>query len=301
MKKVWIMVGFMTVFVVFFGWLPRDRSWDAATGWNRIGESGRPPGGVSDLLFDKGAGGAKVHWLGHSGFLIRWSGVTLLLDPNLQERVTFSARYIAPPLQVYTNTIDAACISHAHFDHMSPATLGRFAHIGQVIVPDGSQTYLDDALPGETVRHGLEIGESVGVGPLTITAVAARHNGCRYHPWRSRYKAAGYVVSDGTNTLYYSGDTGYQPEANDVIRRTYHPDTAILPIGCYAPRFPFRIHHMDPREAALAARALGVSRFIPCHFGTYRLTLDEPSRALRRFAGVAVMMNLNWSMPEYYE
>jgi L-ascorbate metabolism protein UlaG (beta-lactamase superfamily) len=57
-----------------------------------------------------------------------------------------------------------------------------------------------------------------------------------------------------------------------LIGDLYRPDLALLPIG---DRFV-----MSPREAALAARLLGVATVIPMHYGTFPLLTGTPA-ALR--------------------
>src|SRR5205085_1589380 len=53
----------------------------------------------------------------------------------------------------------------------------------------------------------LEPGEELVHRDLTITAVAARHDGGRgLSRWRG---TAGYVVRSGEVTLYFAGDTAY--------------------------------------------------------------------------------------------
>ena len=67
-------------------------------------------------------------------------------------------------------------------------------------------------------------------------------------------------------------------------------DVALLPIGAYDPRWFMKPVHMDPEEAVQAVRDLagigggGAPRFIPMHWGTFKLTdepLDEPPQRAR--------------------
>ena len=46
-----------------------------------------------------------------------------------------------------------------------------------------------------------------------------------------------------------------------------------------------------------AARTLGVERMVPCHFGTFTLSLDPPAAALPRFARAAAAAGVRWTMP----
>jgi N-acyl-phosphatidylethanolamine-hydrolysing phospholipase D len=134
------------------------------------------------------------------------------------------------------------------------------------------------------------------VAGIEILAVPTAHNGSRRHPWRSRKLAVGYLLRGPGETLYYPGDTAFDADF-DAIRQDFQPTLAILPIGCFAPRIPLKIHHLSPEEAAEAGRILQVRSVIPCHFGTFALTLDRPSTALPRFARAARARGVAWQMP----
>ncbi len=53
-----------------------------------------------------------------------------------------------------------------------------------------------------------------------------------------------------------------------LIGRIHEPDVAILPIGDH--------FTMGPKEAAIALELLGVSRCVPCHYGTFPLLSGTP-------------------------
>ncbi|MGH7894910.1 MAG: MBL fold metallo-hydrolase [Candidatus Binatia bacterium] len=79
--------------------------------------------------------------------------------------------------------------------------------------------------------------------------------------------------------LLFAGDTGYHAVFANIVRRFGPFDVALLPIGAYDPRRFMRPVHMNPEEAVQAARDLGSLRFVPMHWGTFKLTdepLDEP-------------------------
>lgn len=277
-----------------FGWFQREQPWQEATGWNRIDSSLRAP-----LLAISAADKSQpsIAWLGHAGFLIRWHGTRLLLDPNLGDHCTVSARFLertVTPQEL--GHVDAALVSHAHFDHMHLDTLCAIPRLDALILPHGSASFASRVQLKGAKLQSLSLHESCTVGSLTVTAVQAAHNGHRYHPWASRFLAVGYVISDGSTSIYFSGDTSFK---NDFagIRDRYHPDIAILAIGAYSPRIPLKRHHMSPDEAVEVALTLGATTVIPCHFGTYRLSLDAPDDALPLFAAAAARRHVSWKMP----
>ncbi len=79
-------------------------------------------------------------------------------------------------------------------------------------------------------------------------------------------------------TIYFAGDTNVFGDMA-LIRRIYAPDMAVLPIGDH--------FTMGPREAAVALELLGVSRCVPCHYGTFPLLTGTPE-ALRELAPAGV-------------
>jgi len=274
------------------GWFSRPRPWSETTGWNHIPVELRPDQHpVEDEPW--------IRWLGHAGFVIRWHGVTLLLDPNRSERCTVSKRIMdLPPALTGLGPVHAL-ISHAHFDHLNQDTLTAIPGLISVMLPAGSEVFLD-RINRETTRVvPMSMGEVCRVGELRITPVRAAHNGNRFHPLRSTFSAFGYMIQSpiGT-TLYVAGDTAFD-NGWESLREEFHPDIAILPIGAYAPRFPLKMHHMNPEEAAQAAVLLGVRKLIPGHFGTFTLSFDRPGSALPRFARVASRLNVPWSMPAF--
>jgi L-ascorbate metabolism protein UlaG (beta-lactamase superfamily) len=288
---------FALAFAGWTGWYATPGDWRRATGWQEIPVDRRPAPGE---LWPATAGQEPptVEWLGHSGFRLRWAGATLLLDPNLSDRCTVSRRVMAAPLAAADlGEVDGVLISHAHFDHMDLPTLLAVPRIGAVVLPRGSDAYLPDSLRRSSRIVGLAAGESSRVGPLEVYAVAAAHNGNRLHPLHGSKAALGYVVRTGGQALYFAGDTGRDNEFAG-IRETFHPRVAILPIGAYAPRFPMKYYHLSPEEAVEVARDLDVETVVPCHFGTFTLSLDRPSQALPRFARAAALEGLRWLMPQ---
>ena len=62
--------------------------------------------------------------------------------------------------------------------------------------------------------------------------------------------------------------------------------------------YTYRYQHEKSIDYGMRAIDLGVELVIPCHFGTFRLSLDAPSSALPRFAAAARESGVSWWMPQ---
>jgi L-ascorbate metabolism protein UlaG (beta-lactamase superfamily) len=76
------------------------------------------------------------------------------------------------------------------------------------------------------------------------------------------------VETENGTKLYFAGDTCVFGDMQ-LIGRIYAPDVAIVPIGDH--------YTMGPREAAVALELLGVTRCVPCHWGTFPVLTGTPA------------------------
>ena len=65
-----------------------------------------------------------------------------------------------------------------------------------------------------------------------------------------------------------------------LIGELFAPDIALLPIGGH--------YVMDPPQAALAARLLGVSAVVPMHYGTFPILAGTPSELTEALDGTGI-------------
>ncbi len=121
-----------------------------------------------------------------------------------------------------------------------------------------------------------------------LVAAPARH-WTRRTPWHTNRrlwcswavlpkKQAGFRV-------YFGGDSAYASVYEEIGRRLGPFDASVLPIGAYEPRWFMRASHMDPEEAVRAYEDLGGRGvFLPSHWGTFRLTFEDPLEPPQRLS-----------------
>jgi L-ascorbate metabolism protein UlaG (beta-lactamase superfamily) len=223
-------------------------------------------------LDDRADSADRILFLGHATVLIELDGVRLLTDPLLRDRVAHLRRQV-PPLEpaVYAG-IDAVLISHLHHDHLDLASLRLLGLEIPLIVPAGAGAWMEER--GLTNVTELSAGEAANVGAqVTVTAVQARHDG-RRHPGGPRAATLGYVV-EGRHAVYFAGDTelfdgmsGLRSTRGraDTSGQSPRLDVALLPVAGWGPTLG--PGHMDPLDAARAARLIRPRIAIPMHWGT---------------------------------
>jgi L-ascorbate metabolism protein UlaG (beta-lactamase superfamily) len=222
----------------------------------------------------------RVTWIGHSTVLLEVDGVRLVTDPVLRRRVAHLRRLANEPADDAVAAVDAALISHLHYDHLDFASLRRLGRSTVVVAPKGAGALLRRR--GFHAVNELQAGEELGVGEVAVQATPAEHDGRRTR-FVTRAVAVGYLVT-GSARVYFAGDTdlfeGMRAIAPDL-------DVALLPVGGWGPRLP--AGHLDSRRAAEALRLLRPRVAIPIHWGTYRgfglgRRNDQPDDSAQRFA-----------------
>jgi L-ascorbate metabolism protein UlaG (beta-lactamase superfamily) len=212
----------------------------------------------------------RITWIGHSTVLVELDGVRLLTDPVLRRRVTHLRRVAAVDWDALRE-IDAVAVSHAHYDHLDPASLRRLGRSIPLIVPRGAARMVRGF---ERVTE-LEDGDETRVGSLSIRATHAEHSG-RRDVLGSPPAAVGFLVS-GSARLYFPGDTDLFPAMSSLAPDL---DVALLPVAGWGSRVPRG--HLDPARAAEALGLLQPRVAIPIHWGTYRMIgLSRDPEALR--------------------
>ncbi|KAF2487534.1 putative Zn-dependent hydrolase/oxidoreductase family protein [Neohortaea acidophila] len=184
----------------------------------------------------------RTTWLGHASFYVEFpGGLRVLFDPVFTERCSpFSflgpKRYTPAPCQVEDLPyVDAVCISHSHYDHLSHPTVVKLAKKfpnAQFFVPLGNRTWFENSgirnvtemdwweereltlSATDSTTSALERDNSNPSQPsdirATIGCLPCQHTSGRTPFDKSRTLWAGYSITSGGKKLWFAGDTGYR-------------------------------------------------------------------------------------------
>jgi L-ascorbate metabolism protein UlaG (beta-lactamase superfamily) len=193
----------------------------------------------------------ELIWNGHSCFILKSQGQTLMIDPfiigNSKAALTLES----------LGKVDYVLVTHDHGDHIGQ-TLDICRDTGAKLlgVVETCAKLMGQGLPQKQVVNsiGINIGGAVSLGAIKATMVQAEHSSESGRP-------IGYILTLGDGyTIYHSGDTGLFG-AMELYGKLFSIDLALLPIG--------GTFTMDPRQAALACKLLRCRQVIPMHWGTF--------------------------------
>ena len=254
----------------------REMVWKALL-TRRIGESREP-------VFPRlKSGQVSITWIGHASFLIQFTDLNVLIDPNFANWLFLLKRIKRCGLKIkHLPKIDLVLLTHAHYDHFHKPSLRRLPHPEIAVMPWGMGDLAHNLGFGRVVE--LQWWESFSHSDWKVTLTPSKHWGARM--LRDSHRGyGGFVLEHQGRTIYHAGDSAYFDGFRE-IGKNCRPEIALLPIGAYHPA-SFRNVHMGPDEALKVFKELRSRWLVPMHYGTFRLSfedLDEPPRWLRELA-----------------
>ena len=221
----------------------------------------------------------RLTWIGHSTFLIQHQGLNILTDPIFGDcqpvPVGRMKRSSAPGMRFEDlPPIHHVLISHSHYDHLDAPTIRALGKRVQFWVPEGLSPWF--LRRGIATCQELAWGQSAKLSEgITIHSVPAQHGSARTLFDRNRSHWCGWVVESADRRAYFAGDTGYAPIFREIGERFGSFDLAMIPIGCYNPRWLMQPVHLNPADAVQVHLDVHSRLSVACHWGTFRLA-DEP-------------------------
>jgi L-ascorbate metabolism protein UlaG (beta-lactamase superfamily) len=248
----------------------------------RVGEPRRP---VFPKLY---RGQVAVTWIGHASFLIQFTDLNVLIDPNFANWLFLLKRIKRSGLKIQDlPRIDLVLLTHAHFDHFHKPTLRRLPPPKIGVMPRGVGDLAQDLGFARIIE--LDWWESFSQRDWKVTFTPSQHWGARtLHDHHRGY--GGFVLEHQGRKIYHAGDSAYFGGFREIGLRLA-PQIALLPIGAYHPE-SFRRVHMGPDEAIKAFRDLRAQYLVPMHYGTFKLSFEDINEPPRWLVEIAIKENL---------
>lgn len=234
-------------------------------------------------------GEVAVTWIGHASFLIQFTDLNILIDPNFANWLFMLKRIKRSGLKISDlPPIDVVLLTHAHFDHFHRPTLRKLPHPKIGIMPRGVGDLAHNLGFARIVE--LEWWESFSQAKSwKVTFVPSKHWGARtLHDQHRGY--GGFVLEHQGRKIYHAGDSAYFDGFAEIGEKL-SPSLALLPIGAYHPE-SFRKVHMGPDDAIKAFKELGAKWLVPMHYGTFKLSFEEMDEPLRWLLDLAAKENI---------
>ena len=190
-------------------------------------------------------------YYGHSCFAVVVDGVRLLFDPFI------TGNPKAGSIDVNSIEADYILITHGHGDHLADAVAIADRTGAMVISNYEIASWL--AKQGVSKTHGMNFGGSYALPFGRAKYVVAVHSST-LPDGSPGGNPGGFVVTNGTRTFYYAGDTALTYDMK-LIAAEFSVDFAVLPIG--------DTFTMGPEDAARAAGFVGTSKVVGVHFDTF--------------------------------
>jgi N-acyl-phosphatidylethanolamine-hydrolysing phospholipase D len=222
--------------------------------------------------------GLSVLWVGHSTFLIQIGDKAFLTDPVFTNTVglIMKRKVEAGILPSSINKLDYILISHLHFDHLNFGSLNDLPKTAALLLPPGGIQNTPEF--GFSDYKEMEPWSVFDADGVKITAVPVKHFNGRYgfdNGWLNYNTYTGYIIEYQGKTIFFAGDTGYDPEKFKTIGEKFRIDVALIPIAPIEPRDFMRRVHTDPKEALQVFDEVKAKIMVPMHHLTFVQGLDS--------------------------
>lgn len=223
-----------------------------------------------------------VIWIGHSTFLIKTNGITILTDPVFSDRASpfkniGPQRLIPPAINLQDlPKIDFVTVSHNHYDHLDISSIKEISKLNPeitILIPAGDLKLFNRK--GIKNAYEFEWWQSYSSKDVTFTFTPVQHWSKRGLFDRNKSLWGGWYIKHKDYSLYHAGDTGYSKDFIETKNRLGPPKYAFIPIGAYDPEWFMSESHVNPEDAVQIMIDLEAEHSFGMHWGTFKLTDED--------------------------
>ncbi|MDO6516779.1 MBL fold metallo-hydrolase [Zobellia uliginosa] len=271
-------------------------------------KNGRPKKDLEVLKLDSARVAAyksqtRMLWFGHSSFLLQMDGKNILLDPMFG-KVPAPHPWLGDerfnkemPLDVQKlPQIDAVIFSHDHYDHLDYETiLGIKDKVDHYFVPLGLGVHLEAWGVSSDRITELDWWQEEELGGITLVCTPAQHFSGRKLSNGQSTLWSSWVVKSDSESIYFSGDSGYAPHFKEIGEKYGPFDLALMECGQYDKMWPDI--HMMPEETALAGVDVKAKKIMPIHWAGFKLALHDWKDPIIRVRKKAIELDIKVIAP----
>ena len=221
-------------------------------------------------------------WIGHSTFLIKKNGVTILTDPIFSNRASplrnIGPKRLIPPAIPLDElpSIDIVTVSHNHYDHLDIRSLKKLSKNNPkaiFLVPAGDEKLLKRKKIKNV--YDFDWWKSIDHKGFEITFTPVQHWSKRSLFDRNKSLWGGWFFKHKDYSFYHAGDTGYSKDFIDTKIKLGSPKYAFIPIGAYDPEWFMAESHVNPEDAVQIMLDLEAEKSFGMHWATFVLTDED--------------------------
>lgn len=232
-------------------------------------------------------------WFGHSSYIMRFGGLTWLIDPVFSKRAspvkTGPSAFKGTDFVTVDSlpSVDVLLLTHDHYDHLDFKTVSQLIpRVKHIVCPLGVDAHLLSWGATTSQLTVLDWYQTTLIGQVRLTATPARHFSGRLFK-RNQSLWASYVLElPGTDRrVFVGGDSGFGPHFQEIGKRFGSFDLAIMECGQYDVNWS-QIHAM-PEDSAQGAALVGARVVQPVHWGKFALAIHPWDEPVMRFLEAA--------------
>jgi L-ascorbate metabolism protein UlaG (beta-lactamase superfamily) len=194
---------------------------------------------------------ATITWFGHNAWSIEVSGISILLDPFLNDSPT-------SPVKADSVNADFILLSHGHGDHLGD-TVAIAKRTGATVITNFE---IGEWLTKQGLAEGTVIGMNSGGGieqPFGHVKFTIAHHSSSMPDGTYGGVPGGFLLKFAGARVYFACDTAVFLDMKMIGSGGL--DLAVLPIG--------DLYTMGLDDSIDAIKLLNPKRVAPCHYDTF--------------------------------